>query len=235
MIKLHQFPAAFGLPNGSPFCMKAETWLRLAGLKYEVVVTPDPRKAPHGKLPYIEDNGQLVPDSHDIIEHLEKAHKVNLDAGLSAQEKAVAHAYTRMLSEATYFGLLYSRWVDQRYWPTVRAEYFGSLPPVVRSILPAIVNKQVKRDVYGQGTGRLATEEIYARVAQDVQAIAEHLGAKPYFMGDKPTNVDASVYAFVANMWEARLVTPLKEIVGRHKNLVAYCQRMRQRCFPELK
>ena len=32
MIKLFQFPPAFGLPNASPFCMKLETWLRMAGL-----------------------------------------------------------------------------------------------------------------------------------------------------------------------------------------------------------
>jgi hypothetical protein len=28
MIRLHQYPPMFGLPNPSPFCMKLETWLR---------------------------------------------------------------------------------------------------------------------------------------------------------------------------------------------------------------
>ncbi len=32
MIVLYQFPPAFGLPNASPFCMKLETWLRMAQL-----------------------------------------------------------------------------------------------------------------------------------------------------------------------------------------------------------
>lgn len=32
MIKLHQLAPAFGLPNASPFCMKVETYLRMAGL-----------------------------------------------------------------------------------------------------------------------------------------------------------------------------------------------------------
>ena len=40
MIKLYQFKRTFGLPNMSPFCMKVETWLRMAGLEYETVLVP---------------------------------------------------------------------------------------------------------------------------------------------------------------------------------------------------
>ncbi|MGC3250889.1 glutathione S-transferase family protein, partial [Pseudomonas aeruginosa] len=51
MISLFQFPAAFNVPNASPYCLKLETRLRLAGLEYQVKVVSDPRKAPKGKLP----------------------------------------------------------------------------------------------------------------------------------------------------------------------------------------
>ncbi len=30
MIRLFQFPPAMGLPNASGFCLKLETWLRMA-------------------------------------------------------------------------------------------------------------------------------------------------------------------------------------------------------------
>jgi hypothetical protein len=39
LITLHQFAPAFGLPNASPFCMKLETYLRMAGLPCETAVT----------------------------------------------------------------------------------------------------------------------------------------------------------------------------------------------------
>ena len=45
MIKLYQFAPAFGLPNASPFCMKMETYLRMAGLPYELVNSGDVMKA----------------------------------------------------------------------------------------------------------------------------------------------------------------------------------------------
>jgi hypothetical protein len=43
-IKLFQFSRMLGIPNISPFCCKLETWLRIAGVSYEVVDTSDPRK-----------------------------------------------------------------------------------------------------------------------------------------------------------------------------------------------
>lgn len=36
MIKLYQFEPAFGLANASPFCMKLETYLRMADLPFEI-------------------------------------------------------------------------------------------------------------------------------------------------------------------------------------------------------
>jgi glutathione S-transferase len=97
--------------------------------------------------------------------------------------------------------------------------------------VPVVAQRQTRRDLHGHGLGRHSPQEILRRAEQDLAALAEYLNIKPYFMGDKPTNVDASLYGFLANMWEVQLDTPLKALVGRHKNLVAYCERMRARCF----
>jgi glutathione S-transferase len=234
-IKLYQFPTALGVPNLSPFCMKVEVWLRLAGLDYEIKWTPNPRVGPKGKLPFIKDDGAVVADSQHIIEHLEKAHDVRLDANLTGEQKAIAHAFGHMLAEHTYFALLYHRWINPQSWPVTRETFFGSLPPGVRHVAATVVQRKTRRDLNGHGLGRHSPEEIDRRAAQDLAAVAEYLNVKPYFMGDKPTGIDATVYAFLANMWEVELDTPLKHMVGRHKNLVAYCERMRARCFGEKK
>lgn len=80
MIRLHQFPPAYGLPNGSPFCMKVENYLRMTGIPYEVVDDFDLAKAPKGKLPYIEDAERVIADSALILDYLKAAYGDPLDA-----------------------------------------------------------------------------------------------------------------------------------------------------------
>lgn len=41
MLTLYQFEPAWGLPNASPFCMKLETYFRMANLDYQVDTSAD--------------------------------------------------------------------------------------------------------------------------------------------------------------------------------------------------
>ena len=59
-LKLFQFNSAFGARNISPFCFKLETYLRMSGIEHEIVWSGSTRNAPKGKLPYIEDDSQIV-------------------------------------------------------------------------------------------------------------------------------------------------------------------------------
>lgn len=233
MIKLHQFARALGVPNPSPFCMKVEVWLRLAGLPYEVVAST-PLGTPKRKLPYIRDDGTTVCDSHDIIAYLETKYGVNLDAELTAEQKAVSLAFDRLFAEHLYWPLLYSRWIEDSGWAQIRPIFFDPLPPVVRTLLANFVRKQTRDSLHGHGMGRHQPAEIYARAGQDLRALSAQLGDKPFFIGAQATNLDATGFAFLANIWDARIKdSPLKPLMAAHANLVAYCERMRQRCFPD--
>lgn len=79
MIRLHQFYPVWTLTTASSFCLKLETYLRMVGHPYEVVVEMDPRKAPLGKLPYIEDGGQTLVDSGLIVDYLKTKYGDSLD------------------------------------------------------------------------------------------------------------------------------------------------------------
>lgn len=70
-ITLYQPPPAFGLPNASPFCMKLETYLRMAEIPYQIKAASF-AQAPNGKIPYIEHNGRLIGDSSLIIDYLKQ-------------------------------------------------------------------------------------------------------------------------------------------------------------------
>ena len=68
MITLHQFPPAFGLPNASPFCLKLELYLHMAGLPYRNSYTLELHKTPKGKLLVVKGDGAA---NHDEIIHPE--------------------------------------------------------------------------------------------------------------------------------------------------------------------
>jgi len=230
MITLYQFPPAFGLPNPSPFCFKVENYLRMTGEPFELK-SGNPQKAPKGKLPFIKDGGVVISDSTHILDHLKKTRGDKLDKDLSAHDRALAHLIRRTFEEGLYFCLVYSRWVDDVGWQAGKDTFFATMPAIARAIVPGIARRMIKKQVHAQGTGRHAPEDIYAIAAEDVAAMAEILGEKPYFLGDSPTSVDATAYAFLALM----LWTPLPEAVlaavKKHPNLVAYCERMKSRYY----
>jgi glutathione S-transferase len=230
MITLFQGPPFFGLPNMSPFCIKVETYLRMVELPFEVR-TVDPRKAPKGKIPFIEDDGIVVPDSAFIIKHLKQRHGDPLDAHLSPNQRATAHAVRRMLEEGTYWAGVYSRWFELDNWPRMRQLLAQLMPPVVGRVVPPLIRRSVKSALFAQGTGRHSREEVYEIGKEDITALSVLLGDQPFIMGEQPSSVDATVYAFVASILVPPLASPLREHAQSLPNLEAYRARMEQRYF----
>lgn len=231
MITLYQYPPGLGLANASPFCLKLETWLRMAALDYTVVNTPDPRKTPMGKLPVIEHAGRQVADSSCAVAYLEKACGINLNAQLNPTERAVSHALNRMLEEHSYWALVYYRWLSDKGWSSTRGQFFGDMNAVLQSFVPGMIRKQLRRDAHGHGLSRHSEDEILRRFGEDMRALSDFLGEKPYLGGYQPANVDATAYGFLAQVLLAELETPLAGLTREHDNLVAYTQRMHQRYY----
>jgi glutathione S-transferase len=69
-------------------------------------------------------------------------------------------------------------------------------------------------------------------MARDVDAIADHLGDKPYFMGEHPSSADAAIFAFVAGALCETFTAPTRDAAARHANLVAYRDRMMREFYP---
>jgi glutathione S-transferase len=229
MIELLQFKPAFGLMNASPFCMKVEVFLRLAGLAY-TTLDASPVKAPKGKLPVIRDGNQTVADSEAIVVYLQQRHRDLLPEGLREPPRGTDHALRRMLEEHHYFAALWLRWIDDAAWPATREAFFGDLPAPLRTLVPALVRRKIVRDLHGQGLGRHSHDEICGRACADLDALDSALGARDYFGGAAPATLDATTYAFLANTLWAPIDTPVRSHLQRNlPGLVAYCERMQAR------
>jgi len=233
-VRLHQFAPGFGLPNGSPFCMKAEAYLRMAGIDYRCENGALPFRAPRRKLPWIDDGGTVVADSGFIVRHLEASRGAPLDGWLSARDRAIGHGVQRTLEENTYWVAIHYRWVDEPGWRLTRQQFFGALPPGVGGLVGWIARRKLRRDCLGQGTGLHTAEEIAAIGRADFDALATLLDdGREYLLGARPSSYDAVALAFLANLLWVPIDSPVRRHALQQPVLVAYCDRMMTRVFPE--
>ncbi len=168
MITLYQFPPAFGLPNASPFCMKLELYLRMAGLPYRNRHTLDLQRAPKGKLPWIDDDGTVVADSGLIIEYLKRERGDTLDVDLTPLQRAQGLAITRLVEEHLYWVVLNDRWIASPGWEMTKAAVFGRLAWPLRVIVPYVAQRGLRAELRGQGIGRHTPEQIHALGIADI-------------------------------------------------------------------
>jgi glutathione S-transferase len=232
-IKLQKFGPAFGLPDASPFVMKLETYLRISGQPYETV-TGDVRKAPRKQLPVIEIDGKVVADSTLIVDSLEAARPEKLDAHLDARQHAVAQAFKSMLEEHFYFCILYMRWSTDDGWtvfePSLR-EMLGAagVPGFLRGFVAGKARQYTTGRTATQGVGRQPRSEIVATSKKILDSLDVQLGEGPFFLGDKPTTYDATVYAFTAGALCPAFDNEVRKHAASKPNLVAYEGRIKDR------
>lgn len=233
MIKLTVYPAAFEEPTASPFCMKSMCMLKAAGVPFEMIETGDPRKAPNGKLPFIETDGQQIPDSEQIRAFIENVADVDFDEGLSERERGISRALIRMVEEHIYFAIVADRWGEDDNWEYVREAFFSDIPGIIRGFVTSYIRKQALAQVKGQGMGLHTKEVRFDRVRRDLIAIREVLGDKPFLFGDKATAADFSAVP----MLRASIVTPVEKPMGRFikqdKTLMAYVARFMGHYYPK--
>ena len=231
MIKLGVFGPAFGLPDPSPFVTKADVLMKMSGLPFETQRS-DVRKAPKGKLPYIEDDGHIVADSTFIRLHLERKYGIDFDAGLTPAQKGAAWAVEKMLEDQLYWVLINERWLDDKNFAKGPAMFFAGIPAPIRPVIVRIVRKDLRKTLHLHGIGRHTPDEINELGTRALTAVSNMLGDSEYLTGQKICGADATVYAFMAGALCPHFDSRLRESAQKLTNIVSYCERMRTKFHP---
>jgi glutathione S-transferase len=227
MITLYAFGPNFGLPDPSPFVLKTEVQLKMAGARYQVEYAGPPR-GPKVKLPAIEEDGVLIGDSVFIRDHIERTRGIDLDAGLTADQRAIGWAVERMCEEQLYWALLHLRWAVPENFARGPSVFFGAAPDEVKEQ----GRRRVIAALHAHGLGRHTPDEIADLADRSLSALATLLGDKPFLFGDLPAGADASAFGAVAAILTPFFDSPVRTAAERHANLVAYRDRMMDRYYP---
>ena len=183
MIKLTVYPASFEEPTASPFCMKSICMLHAAGLPYELIETGDPRKAPKAKLPFIEVDGEQIPDSEQIRAYIETTADMDFDEGLSERERGISRAIIRMAEEHIYFAIVADRWAEDDNWAYLKEAYFSEVPAIIRGFVTKSVRKDALNQLSAQGIGRHSAEERFDRYSRSARGPGLFVRRSPEFSG----------------------------------------------------
>ncbi|MGK4003490.1 glutathione S-transferase family protein [Sorangium sp. So ce1036] len=232
MITLHGFGPMFGLPEASPYVTKTEVQLKLLGLPYRKE-RGRPDASPKGQLPYIDDDGARIADSHFIREHLERKHGKDLDAGLDARQRAEAWAVERMLENhfAAISGRM--RWLIPENFAKGPAHFVDGAPEELRPKLREELLARVRESYRAVGVTRHSDEEIVELGARSLAALSTILGDKPCLFGERPAGVDATAFAMLAGVLTPFFDSPLRTRAEGSANLVAYTARMMRAFYPD--
>lgn len=173
----------------------------------------------------------MVADSHLIAEYLVAKYGDRLDAGLSAHDRALTTAFERLLEENLYWTAVHTRWTTDDAWAKTRGAFFGTMPAPLRLFVPSLARRGMLREMHGHGMGRHTPDEIHAIGCRDITAVADLLGDQSYMLGAEPHSLDASAYAFLANLLWAPFDSPIQRHAKARTTLEAYCQRMKARYY----
>ncbi len=232
MLQLHTFGPHFNMPDGSPFCIKALMLMKLSGLPFETKQMSF-KQAPKGKAPYLIDEGTTIADSHFIMKHLEIKHGVDFSGGYGAEKLAVGWAAARMMEEHMYFLNGYERWmVDENFWKGP-IQFFKEVPAPVRPLIARIVRKKAGKTHQAQGLGRHSDDERFELAKGNLIAVEAMLGNSKYFLGNKVSGADASVFPFIWTASSPYFKSRIADYVRTRPMLEDYLRRMKTEFFPE--
>lgn len=230
MMTLYTFGPAFGLPDPSPFCIKAMVLLKMSGLDFECV-PGDVRKAPKLKMPYLIDNGKTIADSTFIRWHLEARYGIDFDKDYGPAERATGWAMEKLCEDHLYWLGLQERWMDPVNFDKGPRKFFDAVPAILRPLIVHKVKSDVRRNLWGQGTGRHTEAERNKLADTTVQTLSDCLADKQYLLGATPCGADASVFAMLLSFGSPLFETPTRRMISTRPNLVAYRERLNEQWF----
>lgn len=236
MVYLVQYPVSPHIRTISPFTLKLETWLRLNKIQYDNVHTVHPHPTIR-QIPYIELNGEEIPDSNIIIEKLSQKFDQHLsDQHLSDQQMALAHALTIMVEHHTTQIGFYWRYGHRNAEFAAKLTQNFAEKKVSMFFFKHIQPYGLRLKGYLNGFARHSFKEIAQMSFRDLDAISQILGEdNKYILGTKTaTTLDCMLFGHLAQFLYIPMDFPQKAYMhNKCKNIARLVDRIREEAWPD--
>jgi glutathione S-transferase len=227
-LRVFTFFPAFGLPTGGPFALKVLKWLEIGGIPYEQVIENNSGKGPNRKNPWVELDGERIPDSEIIIDRLSRLYGFDIDAGIDPLERARLHAFRRMIEEHLHMVFEWELFVHPNGYPFVLEVAGSMMPKPFTRAGAAMVCRQLGKQLHARGLTRHSDDVIVRKGVADVDALEAALGDHPYLAGSRPSLTDVAAYGMLQPMARWPMSTPVADYIKSRSGLCAWLDRIEQ-------
>lgn len=210
--------------NISPFCGKVRRILRFKGLPFEVVdyngirARQARRLTAPGKLPVLEDGGEMIADSTAIAAHLERRHPEPSLWPNTEADRHLAHFFEDWADESLYWFEVYFRFSDPESAERAVEFLCQGRPAWEKRVLRIAASRMYKRKLDAQGLGRYPRAEVERRFFAHLDHLEGRLAKRHHLAGPTASIADLAVASQIA---EVRRTSTLGERVTEGRPALA--------------
>lgn len=214
-------------------CLAAEAFLRMCALLFRVEQrTNAAEMSPTGKVPFIQVGPQLIAEFEPIVKFA-ATKGFSLSKDLPDQSSAEMWAYMSMLDNILSNAEHYVAWMVPDVVAEVTKPRYGcAFPWPLNWILPWLKQREVRKLMTITEWSNKSLEEVVDEVRLCLRALSEKLDKNKFFLGDKPTELDAVVFGHLYTLKTSKLPgSPFNSAAAEFSNLVEFCKRVETTYF----
>ncbi|MEM9460506.1 MAG: glutathione S-transferase family protein [Myxococcota bacterium] len=212
----------------SPFCGKIRAILRHKGLSFQVrnynglLARKAAALTPAGTLPVLDYDGQRVAESSAIAAFLEQRHPEPALLPADPEARARVRVWEDWADESLYWLEIYSRFSDPEATRKAATMLCEGRPTFERTLLLPLLSQVYRRKLKTQGLGRLAREDVEAKLFGHLDDLETLLSKSPWLVGDTASLADI---AAAAQLREIIRTSPLRPRIEQRKAVVDWIER----------
>lgn len=236
VLEVNVWKGDWGLPSVDVECLQVLVYAKFNDIPLKINTSGNPFRTPNGRLPVLKSSNGTFDTVKDIIKYF-RSKNYNTEYELSQKECAKVLAYDAMLKEKLYPALQFIWWIDERNLnELIRPWYCKALTFPFNFYYPGKFAEQARvmfESLYPTEDDMSVIEnKVYSEAQKCLTLLSTNLGESEYFLGDKPTLLDAVVYSYLAPLLKAPLPnSALQSHLKACTNLVTYVSRISERYF----
>src|SRR6185437_1491932 len=112
--------------------------------------------------------------------------------------------------------------------------FFDTVPIPARPLVAFVLRRQMRKALWLQGISRHSDKEIMAAAISDWKAVLAAMSDGPYFHGDRPSTIDATLLGVLATTVLTPIQSPIRDFLRSQPKCMTYAERMMRTYFPEM-